>query len=288
MDVATVDYWATSGRSYLHRASPAAKVIAAGLCLAVVIGVANVLILVALYLTVLAAARRSAIPLRPFVLASLYPALFAVLFALAQYQGSWIVPLTTIAKAITAAGVVVLVIATTPYPRLFATFRVVLPSVIVDVLYVTYRSVFIVLGLLGHVLTSLRLRGGLFGRNVRQRVRNLAAAFGVAAIRSFDEGEHTYSVMRVRGYSGDISGEQRQVVRPHDLPLLAAAAAIAAVAFTFRYEWQALNPFSWFPALLALAGLLVALALPRPGLRTVQAAATVDDDASVAGLRGGA
>jgi len=45
MDVATVDYWATSGSSYLHRASTPAKVIGAALCLAIVIGVENVLII---------------------------------------------------------------------------------------------------------------------------------------------------------------------------------------------------------------------------------------------------
>ena len=288
MDVATVDYWATGGRSYLHRASPAAKVIAGALCLAVVIGVENVLIIAALYLVVLAAARRAAIPLRRFVLASLYPGLFAVLFALASYDGSLVLPLTIIAKAVTAAAVVVLVIATTPYPRLFATFHGVLPGVIVDVLYITYRSVFIVLGLLGDVLTSLRLRGGLLGRNVRERLRNLAAALGVAAIRSFDEGEHTYAVMRVRGYSGAISGEQRQVVRRHDLPLLVVAGAVAVVAFTFRVEWRALNPYSWFPALLALVVLIVMLVLPRPGLRSAASVTPVEDDARFAQLRGGA
>jgi cobalt/nickel transport system permease protein len=281
MDVATVDYWATGGRSYLHRASPPAKVIAGALGLAIVIGVENVLIIAALYLVVLAAARRSAIPLRPFIAASLYPAVFAALFALAQYQGNLIVPLTTISKAVTAASVVILVIATTPYPRLFATFQVVLPGVIVDVLYVTYRSVFIVLGILGDVLTSVRLRGGFFGRNWRLRLSNLAAALGVGAIRSFDEGEHTYAVMRVRGYSGNISGEQREAVRKHDLPLLAVAVILAAVAFLFRYEWRALNPFSWFPLALALLVLVVVLALPRPALRS--AVAPVADAAALRG-----
>ncbi len=274
MDVATVDYWATAGRSYLHRVSPPAKVVAAVLCLAAVIVVENVLVIAALYVLALAAARRSAIPMRQFVMASLYPGVFAALFAFAQYQGDLMVPLTTIAKAVTAASVVLMVIATTPYPRLFATFRVVLPSLLVDVLYVTYRSVFIILEILGDVLTSVRLRGGLFGRNVRLRLKNLAAALGVGAIRSFDEGEHTYAVMRVRGYGGDISGERRQGVRPYDLPLLAAAAMIAAVAFTFRYEWRALNPFSWFPAACAVAVLLVVLALPR---RRLQPAAVRDE-----------
>ncbi len=271
MDVATVDYWATSGRSRLHRASAPAKIIAALLCLAAVIVLQNLFVVLAVFLLVLAAARRAGLPVGKFTLAALYPALFALLFAIAQFNGDVIVPATTIAKAVTAASIVVLLIATTPYPRLFAALRHVLPAVIVEALYVTYRSVFILLRILGDAFTSMRLRGGFVGGGMRTRLKNVAAALALGTVYSFDVSERTYTAMRLRGYSGRISGEEAGRVTLRDLPLLVGAAFIAAVGFFFRYEWRALNPFSWLPLAAALLVLVAALALPlRVGLRPAE------------------
>lgn len=268
MDVATVDFWATSGRSRLHRASAPAKILAAAVCLAGVVVLQNLFVVLALFALLLAAARRAGIPVGKFTLAALYPALFALLFAIAQFHGDFIVPATTIAKAVTAASIVVLLIATTPYPRLFAALRPVLPAVIVEALYITYRSIFILLRILGDALTSMRLRGGFVGGGLRARLKNLAAALALGAVYSFDVSERTYTAMRLRGYSGRISGEEAGRLRRSDVPLLLVAMLVSAVAFLFRFEWRALNPFSWLPLGLALLVLGVALAVPlRPGSR---------------------
>ncbi|HJW74654.1 MAG TPA: energy-coupling factor transporter transmembrane component T [Thermoleophilia bacterium] len=268
MDVATVDYWATSGRSRLHRASAPAKIIAALLCLAAVVVLQNLFVVLAIFFLVLAAARRAGIPVGKFTLAALYPALFALLFAIAQFHGDFIVPATTIAKAVTAASIVVLLIGTTPYPRLFAALRPVLPAVIVEALYITYRSIFILLRILGDAMTSMRLRGGFIGGGVRARLRNLAAALALGAVYSFDVSERTYVAMRLRGYSGRVSGEDPGRLGAGDVPLLAAAALTSAVGFFFRFEWRALNPYSWAPLALSLAVFAVAFAVPlRPGSR---------------------
>ena len=262
MDVATVDLWSTSGDSYLHRATPTAKVLAATLLLAAVVVVQNLLIVAAIFVLVLALARRSGLPLGKLLLGALYPAIFAVLFAVAQFNGGFIVPLTIIAKAVTAASVVLLLIATTPYPRLFAVFALVLPSVVVDVLYTTYRSVFILLRCLGDSFTALRLRGGLTGHGLLRRGRNVAAALALSVLHAFEISERTYAVMQLRGYSGRISGERPGRPTVSDLPLLAVAAVVAAVAGAWRYGWRSLNPYSWLPAAVALLALAVALLVP--------------------------
>jgi cobalt/nickel transport system permease protein len=268
VDVATVDYWATAGRSRLHRASAPAKILAAIACLAAVVVLQNLFVVLALFFVVLAVVRRAGLPLGKFTLAALYPALFAVVFALAQFNGDFIVPATTIAKAVTAASIVVLLIATTPYPRLFAALRPVLPAVIVEALYVTYRSIFILLDILGDALTSTRLRGGFVGAGLRVRMKNLAAALALGTVYSFDVSERTYTAMRLRGYSGRISGEDAGRLRAGDAPLLVAALLASAIGFVFRFEWRALNPFSWLPLAIALLVLAVALAVPlRPGSR---------------------
>jgi len=132
----------------------------------------------------------------------------------------------------------------------------------------TYRSVFILLRILGDALTSMRLRGGFVGGGMRARLRNLAAALALGAVYSFDVSERTYTAMRLRGYSGRISGEDPGRLQASDLPLLAAGVCAAAVGFLFRFEWRALNPYSWLPLAVALLVLAVALAVPlRPGSR---------------------
>jgi cobalt/nickel transport system permease protein len=262
MDVATVDLWSTSGDSALHRATPLAKVGAAVLLLAAVVVVQNLLVVGAVFALVLAAARRAALPLGKLVLGALYPAIFAILFALAQFNGGYIVPATIIAKAVTAASVVLLLVATTPYPRLFAVFGLVLPGIVLDVLYTTYRSVFILLRCLGDSFTAVRLRGGLAGRGVVRRARNLAAALALSVLHAFEISERTYAVMHLRGYSGRISGERAGRLAASDLPLLAGAAATAGVAFAWRYGWRSLNPYSWLPPAVAVLALLTAVVLP--------------------------
>jgi len=263
VDIATVDYWANAGGSYLHRASPTAKLMAAALGLAAVIVVFNLFLVATVFVLVVALAWRAGIPVRKLILISLYPGVFALLFAMAQFHGDFIIPGTTIAKAVGAASVVVLLIATTPYPRLFAALRPVLPGFIVEVLYVTYRSVFILLGVLSDVLIAVRLRGGFTGRALGRRLQGAAVALAVATLRSFEISERTYAVMQMRGYSGRISGEASGGLHLRDVPLVGAAAAVAGQAFLFRYEWRALNPFSWAPFAAALLVLAVAMLVPR-------------------------
>jgi cobalt/nickel transport system permease protein len=262
VDVATVDLWATSGRSYLHRASATAKAIAAALCLAGVIAVQNVLIVLSIYVIAVAATRRAGIPVGKLVAGSAYAGVFAALFAFAQYRGDLIVPLTTIAKAVTAAAIVLLLISTTPYPKLFAVIRRLLPEVIVEVLFMTYRSIFILLRCFSNVMVAVRLRGGLVGRGLWGRARNLSAALALSVLHAFDTSERTYAVMRIRGYTGRLSGERAGGVGRKELPLLAVAAALCALAFFFRYGFRLLNPFSWLPPAFAAATLIIAVIVP--------------------------
>ena len=65
MDIGTVDYWANNGRSSMHRASPTAKLLAAGLIVAAVIASEDPFLLLTIYLAVAAVIVSTKLPTAP-------------------------------------------------------------------------------------------------------------------------------------------------------------------------------------------------------------------------------
>jgi hypothetical protein len=98
----------------------------------VLIGVivsANVLVVAAIALSLVAVIVALRLPWKPMIVLSLYPGIFGAIYAFAAatdvLSGALIV-----LRAITAALVAVLLMFTTPYPQVFAPVQRVLPAVI--------------------------------------------------------------------------------------------------------------------------------------------------------------
>ncbi|MHB0869929.1 MAG: CbiQ family ECF transporter T component [Chloroflexota bacterium] len=235
MDIATIDFWAVHGRSPLHRASAAAKLAAAALLIAAIVATNDLFVLVAIYLAVVAGIVLSGLPVLRLLALAAYPALFVLLFAASRWTGSLLDPLVILLKAVAAAATMVALIATTPYPQLFGLLRHLLPGLVADALFLTYRSMFILLGILGDLLTALRLRGGLTRRRYLQNSRNLATGLGLLLVRAISYSEQLYDVLRLRGYSGRLAANSwHRPTRADLLPLVPALVILAAVLF-FRF-----------------------------------------------------
>ncbi|MCL2503735.1 MAG: ATP-binding cassette domain-containing protein [Coriobacteriia bacterium] len=145
------------------------KLICLGLVLAIVIAskgleaALGLWVVLAIALSLLAVAVGSKLPMGTLLSLALYPAVFSAFFALVAAQG----PLDSaiiVARAVTSALAALLIVLTTPYPRLFAPFSRVLPPLVSDSLLMTYRSLFFLLDRFEHMRTAVRLRGGLFAR----------------------------------------------------------------------------------------------------------------------------
>ena len=160
MDIVSIDRWAVGGNSTLHRASPLSKIIATAVFLVAVIISRQVSTLLALYIVLASLMALARLPLRQVLLIAAYPAVFAVLFAVSRWNGDWQAPAVIILKAVGAAMSMVLLIATTPYPDIFAAAGRVLPHLLADALFMTYRSFFVLLESMGHLMVAVRLRGG--------------------------------------------------------------------------------------------------------------------------------
>lgn len=264
MDIGTIDYWAHNGESSLHRASPPAKLLAAGLIVAAVIVSADPVLLLVIYLAVVAVIVSTKLPAAQILLLGAYPAIFAILFAISRWNGNPVGAAVVVLKAVDAALAMLMVITTTPYPAVFAVLQRFLPSRVAEALFLTYRSIFLLLAVMGELWTALRLRGGLRPGNHRQNFHNLAMGLGLLLVRAVDLSEEIYAVMRLRGYQGRLAeAPARPALSGHDLLPLATGVLLLSLAVARRLLPGTAGGYDSYVLMAAFAGVLLALVLTR-------------------------
>lgn len=205
MDVAIIDYYANHGTSFLHKARAPWKIAFTALVIASVILTRDIYILLCIYLTLVTLAVWTRLPVSRILAIAAYPALFALIFAFAVWNGNWIRAGVIVLKALSAALTMVLLIVTTPYPDVFNVIRPIMPKIIAEALFVTYRSVFILLELTDELIKALKVRGGITRRKYIANLKNFSSGIGLLLVKGFDFSEKFYGMMHVRGYSGRIS-----------------------------------------------------------------------------------
>jgi cobalt/nickel transport system permease protein len=197
-----LDYSAVEGKSRLHRYSPMVKMIGMGLVLFGVVTLRNLTGLLSLYVLLLALFFMSRIPLKIFSL-TLYPLIFALFFIfLSGFQIYFI--LLLFLKVLCGSSGVVLLLATTPYPSIFRALGKFLPALFVTALFLTYRSVFILLEVFEETEHALHLRGGVQWRHPWRTLINISDAFGHLLIKGIDNSEKMYESMVLRGFKDKI------------------------------------------------------------------------------------
>lgn len=233
MELAQIDQWAVGGASVWHRASALGKLIATALTIAAVIAADDWRVLAALYGAIFAAIASARLPVLKIALIGAYPALFTLLFALSQ-TGGWDVALLILARALTAALAMLLLITTTPYVDVFAALGRVLPALLADGLLVTYRSFFILLETFGRLVIGLRLRGA-YSRWKWKGFTQMAEVIGVTFLHALDLAEHSHAALHLRGYAGRIPASERwRRVNANDALPLALGAGALVMALVVR------------------------------------------------------
>ena len=197
-----LDYSAVEGKSFLHRFPPMLKIIAMLLVLFIIVTAKSLPGLFLLYVVLVALFFITRIPKKIFSL-TLYPLIFAVLFIfISGFQIPFI--LLIFLKVLCGSTGVVLLLSSTPYPSIFSILGRVLPSSFVMALFLTYRSVFILLKVLEETQNALYLRGGVQWRQPWRSLINISNAFGHLIIRGIDASEKMYESMVLRGFSDKI------------------------------------------------------------------------------------
>ncbi len=197
-----LDYSAVEGKSFLHRLSPTLKIIGMLFVLFVIVTVRNLPGLLLLYVILLTLFFIARVPLRIFSL-TLYPLIFAFLFIfISGFQIFFI--LLIFLKVLCGSTGVVLLLASTPYPSVFSVLGRVLPSFFVMALFLTYRSIFILLTVLEETQHALYLRGGVQWKHPWRSLNNISNGFGHLIIQGIGASEKMYESMVLRGFKGKI------------------------------------------------------------------------------------
>ncbi len=239
---------------------------ATALVLAAVLVATDAVTLLAIYLLLAAVTATSRLPMGRVLVIAAYPAIFAFLFALSRWDGTLGTPMSIVLKAMDAGLAVVLLIVTTPYPEIFGVLGTMMPRVLVDGLFLTYRSLFILLRLVSELTTALRLRGGLDRRRYLAMLRNLGQGLGHVIVHGIDLSERFYQVLRVRGYCGKLasSGGWRAASIADAVPISIAVSILGLAVLARTYA--RLQEFNGYIVVGSLGLFIVSLVVNRRGL----------------------
>lgn len=201
--IARIDHLASGGRTIWHRASGLAKLLLAAALIALAVAAPSLGLLAALHITAWALVLSSRVPARVAVVAVLYPIIFVAMFIVASWDGSWRTPAMIALRPLTASLAALWLVATTPYPDLFAPLSRVLPRAVGDGLFLTYRALFELIARLERLWRAWRVRGGPSG--VR-RLEAVGEGIGTVVLYGFERSQRQYATMLLRGHSGRICG----------------------------------------------------------------------------------
>lgn len=233
IDVARIDYWAASGTGPLHRSSTVAKALLFGMVVSAAVISRQPFALVACYILLVLVAIMSKLPWIRIVVLSGYASLFALLYSLSVRTGSF-TRLLIVMKAITPALAMLMLIVSTPYPRIFSLLSRILPEVLAAALFMTYRTLFILLDMMDNFVAAIRLRGGFSPGSLYKNSSNISRGIAMLLVRSVENASRLHAVMVVRGYNGSMADRGDAAFRKSDWLPIAAGISILSVAVVWK------------------------------------------------------
>ena len=233
IDVARIDYWAANGSSPFHRASVLSKLLFLLCVVTASVVTKDPVPLAAAYSLLIVLAAASGLPWMAVGFLSLYAAVFALLYAISLRGGLWTYALLLL-KAVTPAYAVGMLVASTPYPRIFSFLSVFLPEILAAGMFMTYRTLFILLDMMDNFGTAIRLRGGFSPGHLVKNGSNIAKGIGTLLVRAVERSQRLYAVMAVRGYDGSMAEKTIGTFGRSDWLPLGAGMSTLALALIWK------------------------------------------------------
>lgn len=209
IDVLAVDRWSSRGHGWLHRASAGAKIAAAAACIGALIISRDVAVLGLIYAGLLAALLTSGLPIRPVLALSALPLAMSAVFAVTRLGGTWESAIAIVEKGAITSLVLLLLVGTTPATELFSVLRRVMPRTLAEMLFLGYRSIFLLLARALAAREAVRLRSPRL--SLAAGLKRNATVGALAVLRASELAADQYAAMRLRGLGSarDASGRVR-------------------------------------------------------------------------------
>jgi cobalt/nickel transport system permease protein len=204
MKITFVDRNAVLGTSFLHKAAAESKLAAAAFLLMAAITAGRLELLGFLLAALVLLLLLSGTGMASQALFLVYPLFFGFLFGRILLGYAGVLLALVLLRASCAVFVLLLLITTTPYVRLFTVFNRFLPPVLVDIMFLTYRSFFILAERAGETVTALRLKGGYDLQSFTRSLKNAARILGFTLIHAVDMNEKNFRILLLRGYEGSM------------------------------------------------------------------------------------
>lgn len=233
IDVARIDHWAASGTGSFHRASVVSKMLFLLFVVAAAVTARSPYPLMAGYAGILLAAVLARLPWTRMVMLSLYAVVFALLYGISLRGGWWLFALL-IFKAITPSLAMLTLIVSTPYPKIFSFISAALPEILAAGLFMTYRTLFILLDLMDNFVAAIRLRGGFSPGSLYKNSSNISKGIGMLLVKAVERASRLYAVMTVRGYSGSMAQKGGGGLHREDYLPLGAGSIVLMLAILWR------------------------------------------------------
>lgn len=203
MKITDIDYYSEFGESRLNRLSARIKLLAAFFVIMLVVFSRNIYVLAGLYLVLTGITFCSKVPKYKIFKISLFPLIFLVLFFLSIHNLSVELLFIFLFKALSASTALVLLVFITSYIDIFRNISRFMPDFIINILFLTYRSLFILAKTLENLLDMLKFRGMPSLKKPVLWGKTLGKLIGHFILKSIQTGENMYDAMVLRGYSGN-------------------------------------------------------------------------------------
>ncbi len=201
MKIIDIDYYAQFGKSWLNRVPVWSKLFGVFFVLTAVVLSTNVYFLGCLYLVLLLITLISSVPGFKIIKISLYPLIFLILFLVSIQNLTLQTALMFIFKAVNASTSLVLLVFTTSYTKIFAALSRILPEFMANILFLTYRSIFILAKTMENLVDMLKFRGKPSLGNPALFLSTIGNIVGFFVIKSIQTSENLYDAMKLRGFS---------------------------------------------------------------------------------------
>ena len=224
-EIYLIDQYANNGQSTIHRATFVAKLLSCTVALLAIIFSTSpfkLLIYIAITLLLIAIAK---LPLLRLIRWSLYPLIFGLMFALSQVFSSPQLALLSLIKVFATVLLMMLVITTTGFPRLFSAIPI---PILRNTFLLTYRFFFMMVDSFTKKMKIMTVRGFSSASSLR-KLTALSDAVAQGILTSLDKGEKVHRIMLVRGFSGKVVMHKKESFGSGDMFMLLFAAVVIVI-----------------------------------------------------------